>query len=73
MIDTVHDAEGVQMALEEIFEMDLVRSRISHELAGANEITRERMLCQIPLRTLSPGYYEFAQHILGGGGAGVLR
>jgi hypothetical protein len=64
MIDVVHDTEGVRMALEEIFEQDFVRSRIERESAGANEETRERMSFQIPPRTLSPGYYEFGQHLL---------
>jgi hypothetical protein len=64
MIDVVQDAEGVRMALEEIFEEDFVRSRIDHESAGADEQTRERMSFQIPPRTLSPGYYEFGLHLL---------
>jgi hypothetical protein len=64
MIDVVQDAEGVRMALEEIFEQDFVRSRIERESAGANEETRERMAFQIPPRTLSPGYYEFGSHLL---------
>lgn len=64
MIDVVHDAEGVQMALEEIFEEDFVRARVNRESAGANEQTRERMAYQIPPRTLSPGYYEFGLHLL---------
>ncbi|MDR3797960.1 MAG: hypothetical protein P4K93_07395 [Terracidiphilus sp.] len=64
MIDVVQDAEGVRMALEEIFEEDFARSRIDRESAGATEETRERMSFQIPPRTLSPGYYEFARHLL---------
>lgn len=52
------------MALEEIFEEDFVRSRIDRELDGANAQTRERLEQQIPSRTLSPGYYDFALHIL---------
>lgn len=64
MIDVVNDAEGVRMALEEIFEEDYVRSRIGRELEGASEQTRERMAGQVPPRTLSPGYYEFGLHLL---------
>lgn len=64
MIDVVHDAEGVRMALEEIFNEDFTRARIDRESAGADEATRERMYFQIPPRTLSPGYYAFAQHLL---------
>lgn len=64
MIDVVKDAEGVRMALEEIFEEDYVRSRISRELEAASEQTRERLASQVPPRTLSPGYYEFAGHLL---------
>jgi hypothetical protein len=64
VIDVVRDQEGVRMALEEIFEEDFVRSRVDQESEGANEETRERMARQIPARTLSPGYYEFALHLL---------
>ncbi len=64
MIDVVKDAEGVRMALEEIFEEDFVRARVNRESAGADEETRERMSFQIPPRTLSPGYYEFALQLL---------
>jgi hypothetical protein len=64
VIDVVQDSEGVRMALEEIFEEDYVRSRIDVESAGASAETRERMSGQIPPRTLSPGYYVFALHLL---------
>jgi hypothetical protein len=73
MIDVVQDAEGVRMALEEIFEEDFVRSRIDHESAGADEQTRERMAFQIPPRTLSPGYYDFGLHRIRGQRPGRLR
>lgn len=52
------------MALEEIFEEDFVRSRVEQGLRGADDDTRDRMAAQIPPRTLSPGYYEFALHLL---------
>lgn len=64
MIDVVRDTEGVRQALEEIFEHDLVRSRIERDAEGANAATRERMLARLPQRTLSPGYYRYAEHLL---------
>ena len=64
MIDVFNDAEGVRMALEEIFEQDFVRARIQLQSSGANAQTKARMLAQIPVRTLSPGYYAFALHLL---------
>jgi hypothetical protein len=64
VIDVVNDAQGVRIALEEIFEEDYARSRISSSLDGAKEETRIRMLAQVPPRTLSPGYYSFAEHLL---------
>lgn len=64
MIHVGRDPEGVRMALEEIFEEDYVRARIDRECQGGNEQTRERLQAQIPERTLSPGYYEFALHLL---------
>lgn len=64
MIDVVRDLEGVRMALEEIFEQGYVRSRIAQQLDGADEATRARMEERVPPRTLSPGYYTFAEHLL---------
>lgn len=64
MIDVVYDAEGVRMALEEIFEEDYVRARVDRDSRGAAEQTRIRLASQLPPRTLSPGYYDFAAHLL---------
>lgn len=64
MIDVVRDVEGVRMALEEIFEEDYARSRIEREIEGADADTRRRMQARLPRRTLSPGYYAFAEHVL---------
>jgi hypothetical protein len=63
VIDVVRDSEGVRMALEEIFEEDYVRASLEREFAGANVETRARLESRIPARTLSPGYYRFAQHL----------
>jgi hypothetical protein len=57
-----NDAEGVRMALEEIFENDFARSRIRGE--GANAETLARMELQIPPRTLAWGYYRAGEHLL---------
>jgi len=63
MIDAVRDREGVHTALGEIFEEDFLRARLDREMEGASEETRERMECNVPARTLSPGYYQFALHL----------
>jgi ribosomal protein L37E len=62
--DVARDSDGVRIALEEIFEEDFARSRIERESEGAAQETRQRMESQIPARTLSPGYYAFAEHLL---------
>ncbi len=64
MIDVARDSEGVRKALEEIFEEDFLRGRLLDESEGAAERTRERLLRQIPARTLSPGYYAWCAHLL---------
>lgn len=64
MIDVVHDAEGVRMALEEIFEEDFARARVERIAASASPEQRERLAQSAAQRTLSPGYYRFAQHLL---------
>lgn len=63
MIDVVRDTEGVRQALDELFEEDFVRARVDRESAGANAETKERMSWQIPKRTISPGYYAFAEYL----------
>jgi hypothetical protein len=62
--DVARDMEGVRHALEEIFEEDFVRAHIDRESQGAAPETRLRMERQIPRRTLSPGYYRWAEHLL---------
>lgn len=64
MIDVARDREGVRMALEEIFEEDFLHSRLARELENANEQTRQRIEERMPVRTLSPGYYSLALHLV---------
>jgi hypothetical protein len=64
VIDVANDAEGARIALEEIFEEDYVRSRVELTCADISQETRDRLAAQVPPRTLSPGYYEFAEHLL---------
>jgi hypothetical protein len=63
-IDVWKDAEGVRMALEDIFESDFVRGRVRRDAQGANPETAERMERQIPPRTLAWGYYKFGEYLL---------
>jgi hypothetical protein len=62
MIDVSNDAEGVRMALEEIFESDFARSLMRGE--GANDETLARMERRVPPRTLAWGYYRWGEHLL---------
>ncbi|MDR3723263.1 MAG: hypothetical protein P4K83_02085 [Terracidiphilus sp.] len=64
MIDVVRDREGVRMALEEIFEQDYTRALLRRQLEGANAETLANLESRVPPRTLSPGYYSFADHLL---------
>jgi hypothetical protein len=62
--DPARDQDGMVLALNEIFEQDFARVQIERETAGANPETKRRLLQQIPKRTLSPGYYTWANHLL---------
>jgi hypothetical protein len=64
VIDVVRDSEGVREAIEAILEEDLHRARIQRESSGADPRTRDKMLAQLAPRTLSPGYFRFAEHLL---------
>lgn len=64
MIDVARDETGILQAIGEILEEDFLRGRLQEEAAGAGERTRQRLLDQVPRRTLSPGYYAWAAHLL---------
>ncbi len=52
------------MAFEELFEEDLARRRVRRTAAGAGAETLARLERTLPQRTLSPGYYRWAYHLL---------
>jgi hypothetical protein len=64
MIDVWRDAEGVRMALEEIYEEDFTRSIIHREASGATPETLARMEARIAPRKLAWGYYRFAEYLM---------
>lgn len=63
------DAEGLQLALRELFEESYLREAIAGLMDEADEETRARALDDLPERTLSPGYYGRASYLLDLGGA----
>lgn len=64
MIDVGRDAEGVRLALEELFEEDFQRRRLRRSVEGASPETLARLEKTLPARALSPGYYRWAWHLL---------
>ena len=58
------DAEGLQVALRELFEEAYLREAIAGVMAEAGEEDRARALDDLPERTLSPGYYDRASYLL---------
>jgi hypothetical protein len=64
LIDVVRDTEGLRMAFAEIFEQDFDRARISRSAESASDVTRERLLGTVSPLTLSPGYHQFAYHLM---------
>jgi hypothetical protein len=64
LIDVVRDTEGLRMAFAEILEQDFDRARISRSAESASESTRERLLASVTPLMLSPGYHQFAYHLM---------
>lgn len=62
--DPARDTKGLAIAIREILEEDFARGEIERQAEQASAATRARLLAQIPPRTLSPGYYRFADHLL---------
>jgi hypothetical protein len=63
------DPEGLQVALRELFEEAFCREAIRPVMEQADEETRNRAMDDMPMRTLSPGYYSRAEYILDLGSA----
>lgn len=63
-IPVERDVEGLQLALRELFEESYLREAIAATMSEADEATRERVLDDLPVRSLSPGYYDRAGYLL---------
>jgi len=60
-ISIEHDAEGLQLALRELFEEGFVRNQLEAQEGG---VAPEELDAEMPARTLSPGYYVRAGYLL---------
>jgi hypothetical protein len=58
------DIEGVQLALGVLFEESFVRSSFGDGFDDLDDETQRRLLAEIPPRTLSPGYFNYAVYLL---------
>lgn len=63
------DPEGLQLALRELFEEAFCREAIGPVMEKADEETRDRAMDDMPMRSLSPGYYSRAEYLLDLGSA----
>lgn len=60
------DAEGLRLAVRELFEESFAQESVRPLLAllGDNDSERERVMSTMPERTLSPGYYDRSAYLL---------
>lgn len=63
-IQTARDAEGLKIALRELFEEAFCREAIGSMMQKADLDTRTRAEEDLPERSLSPGYYRRAEYLL---------
>lgn len=63
-ISVERDAEGQILALRELFEESYLAEVTGGFAQKLDDETRERMLDDMPQRTLSPGYYSRAAYLL---------
>lgn len=63
-IQTERDIDGLQAALRELFEESYLREAIAGVMSDADEDSKNRALDDLPVRSLSPGYYDRAVYLL---------
>jgi hypothetical protein len=63
------DTEGLQVALRELFEESYLRDAIGMLIEDADIETADRAYEDLPVRTLSPGYYTRAEYLIDLGSA----
>lgn len=59
-----HDAEGLQLAVRALFEESLAEHRLAPVLEKADDEQRDRILAELPMREISPGYYKRAAYLV---------
>jgi hypothetical protein len=64
IFDPATDQHGMAIALREILNEDFERSEIDRQAEHASEQTRAALYRAIKPRSLSPGYYRAAEHLL---------
>ena len=63
-IDVTRDPEGLRRALDELLEEGFIQSRLRRSMEAADEEGADRMFGSAPPRTLSPGYYRWANYLM---------
>lgn len=63
-IRTEKDAEGLQLALRELFEESYLLGETAGIMSKSDEETRARIQDDMPERSISPGYYGRAVYLL---------
>jgi hypothetical protein len=64
MLQVERDVEGLQAALRELFEESYLREAIAGIMSDSDDETRWRAMDDLPVRSLSPGYYDRACYLL---------
>jgi hypothetical protein len=63
-IDVTRDLEGLGQALDEVLNQDFAFSRVRRSFEESEGADRDHVLASLPPRTLSPGYYRWADYIV---------
>jgi hypothetical protein len=63
-INVERDADGLALAIRELFEESYFAEDVKDILGKVGDEERERILCDEPVRSLSPGYYARSEYLL---------
>ena len=63
-IDVTRDLEGLLQALGEVLEQDFAFARVRRSFEQSGDEDRDHVLQSLPPRTLSPGFYKWAEYIV---------
>jgi hypothetical protein len=58
------DADGLEQAVRTLFEESFIQHRLAPQLERMNDAEAEHVLADLPIREITPGYYQRAAYLV---------